>query len=419
MDTRIEQFQVTLPEGSPSQKIDTALQPITDRMNQTPLRVNARTWMENTRLQEAEVERLTGICRQTCGSPKFRPNASADCIAEFKKLGIELTRETPKGGIQCDKEVLESIQDRHPLVGQVMDARNAMAILSQLKKWKEFADAGLVQCVWDQNGTPMGRYTSQGPNLQNRVVPIRETIESQEGWSFLSMDLGAAEYVTWAALSGDPEMSRCFKEGQDVHQMMGEAVLAANPTLDLHGETVRQFGKTINFAILYKMRPATLAQKLGVTFETAVEIQEAYFVKAAVAHQYEIDYLDTARETGQTTTKFGRRRDMPILYLGKRGELADAEKTAWHHHICGTTAEVLKLKTIKTMVVLSKAGFGSDVVVCVNLHDEVILGVRDSVMGQVQPLAVEAFTKAGSELPWYLPYSVTVKVGKSWKEVSK
>lgn len=420
MDKIIDRFRVTLLDGSLSKQIDDLLQHETNLMNQTPLAVNKLTWAMNLKLQEVEVDRLTNICRETCGNWKFRPNASADCITALAGVGVELTRVTEKGNTQCDKEVLESVQDRHPLVGQIMDARNAISILSQLKKWEEFANAGKVQCTWDQNGTPMGRYTAAAPNLQNRVVPIRETIEAEEGSTFLSIDLGQAEYITWAGLSGDEAMSEAVRQGVDIHTLMGEAVLEANPTLDLHGETPRQFGKTINFAMLYRMKAKTLAQKLGVTIEVAVAIQEAYFAKAKQAHAYETEYVDGCRETGQTTTKLGRRRDMPILRIAERGELHEAEKTAWHHHVCGTTAELLKYKTLKTLQAVAKAGYKSTQVrVALNMHDELILMVKDDVLEQVRPLVEKAFGEAGNQFDWYLPYPMTVKVGKSWKEISK
>lgn len=420
MDTKIERFQVTLPEGSVSQQIDKVLQPITNLMNQTTLRVNKVTWEQNLIKQQTEVDRLTDICRTTSGNWKFRPNSSADCIKALEEVGIVLTRTTDKGNIQCDKEVLESVQGRHPLVGQIMDARNAISVLSQLKKWEEFANRGSVQCTWDQNGTPMGRYTSAEPNLQNRVVPIRETIEAQEGTTFLSFDLGQAEYVTWAALSRDQAMGEAIRSGKDIHQAMGEAILEANPGLDLHGETSRSLGKTVNFAILYRMKVGTLAQKLGVSGEVAQKIMDTWFAKARVAKQYEDEFLDIARDRGFTQTKFGRRREMPILRIAARGELSEAEKTCWHHHVAGSAAELLKYKTLKTLKALGQAGFDhSQVKVAINLHDEVILMVRDDVLDQVRLVARKAFEEAGIKWEWYLPYSVTELVGKTWKSVSK
>lgn len=419
MDTKIEKFKVRLPAGSLSQKIDANLQSITSEMNRTPLRVNHKTWVENRKKQVQVVLEKLAICCQTCGNPAFMPNSSANCVKEITKLGIELNRTTKGGAISCNKEVLESIQGRHPLIGQIMDARHAISTLSQLQKWEEYAVAGSVQCTWDQNGTPMGRYTAAGPNLQNRVVPIRETVEPWEGWSFLSLDLGTAEYVTWGALSGDPVMKDCFEAGQDFHSLMGEAVLELNPGLDLHQETSRSFGKTINFAILYRMMARTLASKLGVPIEVAASLISAYFTKVKVAHDYEENYMRIARDTQSAQTKFGRTREIPELKSSNKSGQHEAEKTAWHHHVCGTTAEILKLKTLRVMKAMEDLGLAGECVkVALNMHDELILMVRDDQLETVVPAVVKVF-EAKEPWDWSLPYRVVAKVGKNWLETSK
>src|SRR5262249_7077477 len=142
---------------------------------------------------------------------EFRPNSTAECR---RVLGIQGA---------TDKDTLVELANQGCLLADaIVNARSAISPWRQLKRGREVAEAGEVKPYWESCGTPHGRYTSENPCLNNRIDLIRETIEPLEGYSFLSLDLGQAEYVTWASLSHDEVLGAAFKNGTDFHAKMAQ-----------------------------------------------------------------------------------------------------------------------------------------------------------------------------------------------------
>jgi DNA polymerase I len=265
-------------------------------------------------------------------------------------------------------------------------------------------------------GTPHGRYTSDSPCLNNRIPFIRETIEPVPGHSFLSMDLGQAEYCTWASLSGDEVLGHAFRTGRDFHTDMALRIKTQVP--QWNPEDLRAGGKLVNFSILYQMTPFALARKLGCSSETATAIIDAYYSRVPVAAMYIQDVLARAEELGFVETFFGRRRYCPEykLTINKR-EQHEIEKSLWSHVNAGSAAEVTKQKQLRVWETLRRIGLTTDHVrLVIQNYDECIWAVRDDVLGEVKEIAEEQWTQRE---PGFLSFQSTIQTGKTWGEVSK
>ena len=66
--------------------------------------------------------------------------------------------------------------------------------------------------------------------------------------------------------------------------------------------------KIINYALLYGKTAFTLAKDIGVSRKEAESFIEAYFARYPKVRTFIDDTIAKARETGQTTTIFGRIR---------------------------------------------------------------------------------------------------------------
>lgn len=418
-EIKISKFKVVVPLGSNSLRIERSLEAITEEMNSHPLQVNKTIWERNRASCQKELERLTQECHEMAGRP-FRPNSPKDCkeilIEDMNLVAQRVNKATGEPSI--DKDALQAWENEgEPLAGKIIEAREAQSKVSQLNKWAEYAESGEVQCTWNQQGTPMGRYSCDTPNLQNRITEVRETIESPEGYRLLSFDLGQAEYVTWASLSGDPTLTSSFSDGTDFHIRMYEEIKSAAENINFHEEDPRQMGKTINFALLYLMQPFVLAKKLGISTIEATELIRVYQDRAPVATAYIEDFLKLVQKTGRTYTHFGRTRFMPEMQRAKGPALHQARKTAWHHHNSGTAAELLKIKQIRVHRALRREGFEvEDARIIINMHDEIILLVKTEYLDQVKEIASRKFAE---DIPGFLPFKITEKTGRTWLEVSK
>jgi hypothetical protein len=338
-----------------SQILEERLVPITRELNESPLMVNRNTWWINTVAASETANFWIDHCRHLAKDSSFRPNSVAECRKFlFTDWGREV-RKTDKDGL------LELANQGNSLAAGIISARSSISRWSQLKKWRPYAELGLVQAKWDSLGTPQGRYTSDNPCLNNRIVPIRETIEADPGFSFLSLDLKAAEYVVWASISGDPVLGKLFREGRDVHAEMATAVQKSVPSWDLRGEEPRAAGKTLNFALLYQMQPYTLSMRLGCSTETATKIINSYYRRAPVAAEFIRKTLDDAKANGYVTTYFGRKRYCPEYQNGATDrEIHEIEKTCWNQVVAGTAAELPKKRQILAWEELRRVGFGPD-----------------------------------------------------------
>jgi len=385
-------------------------------LNAYPLRVNRETWEKNLSAAKIAYGTAQSECAMIVGILDFNPGSSRDCASAFRARGHSIGK-TKTGRVSMPKEALQAMSlGGDELAGKVMVARNLRAILSQLEKWKVYAEAGEVQPNWKQEGQPHGRYSSEEPCIHNRVVQIRETIEAREGKVFLSLDLSQAEYVVWASLSQDPLLTSLFENGQDLHQRMWEEILEEVPGLELRGDDPRQYGKEINFAQLYMMRVGTLAGKLGVDHETAAKINAAWEARAPLAVEYRGKVLDAAWVKGYVRTKFGRTRLVPDPRRLKHAAKFQVAKTSWHHHNAGTAAEIVKAKQVKVWKELRRRWTPDQARIVMNMYDELILEVDLNLFPEVSGVTQEVFS---APMKGFLDFKVDARGGSNWREISK
>jgi DNA polymerase I-like protein with 3'-5' exonuclease and polymerase domains len=418
MDIVSGEFGVRIPEGTTSWRIEKAIEASTAEMNSTPLKVNHETWKHHHSHFSLLFSQKEEECRFLTQISDFRPNAAADCVDYLQKRGFQFTRKGKSGAFTCDKNTLAAAAALG--IGEanvIIEAREALTKLGQVESWRPFAEAGEVQATWNPLGTPMGRYSCDSPNLQNRITEIRETVEARDGYQLISLDLGQAEYVTWASLSGDPILSQSFIDGTDFHAKMASEVLCHVPEFNLRDEPIRQFGKTLNFALLYLMTDFALAGQLHCSVETARKLIAVYEARADVAVLYRNELLKKAAANGYVSTHFGRTRFMPELQSARtRTERHTVNKTAWHHHNAGTGAELLKIRQAKVSSALRKEYATTDVRFALQMHDEIILECRTELVDKVRATALERFSQP---TPGFLPFRIDCRVGKDWLSISK
>jgi len=419
MDIKIDKFNVILPKDTNSFRIEEELTPITAEMNATALVVNSQTWKKNREAKMREFRGKEEQARQIAGDLTLNVGSSRDCSRIlFEENGLPVQRINKKTGVPaCDKETLQVLHNMgSSSAGAIIEAREAKTQLSQLNKWKPFAEAGQVQCNWLQLGTPHGRYACESPNLQNRIVAIRETIEAPQGMQLLSFDLGQTEYVTFASLSKDPTLTAAFLAGKDFHSAMYDELREAVPELANLKDLGRKIGKTINFAILYLMQAFTLAKRLGADVKTAEKILVNYNQRAPIAAKYIVDYLERARLNGKAETAFGRVRLMPELKRARGADLHKQQKTAWHHHNAGTAAELMKIKQIKAWKAVRRSFDEADVRLALQMHDELIFVVKDELVDSVGQ-AVQA--SLDEPIKGFINFVTDRRVGRNWGQTSK
>ena len=93
----------------------------------------------------------------------------------------------------------------------------------------------------------------------------------------MSADYSQIELRIMAHLSGDENLRRAFREGEDVHRATAAEVFGV--PLEQVGPDERRVAKVINFGLIYGMSSFGVAQNLGIDRGTAQTYVERYFAR--------------------------------------------------------------------------------------------------------------------------------------------
>ena len=339
-------------------------------------------------------------------------------VVLFEELGLPVRKKT-KTGYSTNAEVLESLRLEHPIVDQIL----AYRLWSKLKSTYLDGIAGLIRTDtgrvhtnFNQTVTATGRLSSSDPNLQNIPVRteegrmIRALFEPGEGYDcLLSADYSQIELRLLAHMSGDENFIDAFKRGQDIHARTAAEVFGI--PLDEVTPELRRHAKAVNFGIVYGISDFGLARNLHISRKEAGDYISRYFTRYPGVRAFMDKVVAEAHETGYVTTMFGRRRELPAIKSRNFNQRMLAERMAMNTPIQGTAADVIKLAMIAAFRKLREAGLKSRILL--QVHDELVLEVKESELETVQAILHEAMEHVVS---LSVPLSIDVHWGRNWAE---
>ena len=367
-----------------------------------------------------DMHRLESEIRDTTGDPGMNVN-SAKQLGEalFGRLKIDPNaKKTKTKQYRTDEEYLQSLSDRHPVIGKILEYRGLKKLIST------YIDAlpqlinpktGKIHTSFNQAVTSTGRLSSNNPNLQN--IPIREeqgrklrrSFIPDEGCVMLSADYSQVELRVMAHLSEDPAMIEAFQAGRDIHSATAARIFGV-PESEVTREQRRQ-AKTANFGIIYGISAFGLAQRLGIPRGEAKEIIDGYFASFPGVKQYIDRSIETARDNGCVETIFGRKRFLSDIRSGNAVVRGLVERYAINAPIQGSAADIMKLAMIEVERRLRKGGYRSQITL--QVHDELLLNAFPDELDAVRRIVVESMEGA-AELR--VPLLVDCGVGANWLE---
>lgn len=339
-------------------------------------------------------------------------------VVLFEELGLPVRKKT-KTGYSTNAEVLESLRFEHPIVEQIL----AYRLWSKLKSTYLDGitglirtDTGRVHTSFNQTVTATGRLSSSDPNLQNIPVRteegrmIRALFEPGEGYDYLlSADYSQIELRLLAHMSGDENFIDAFKRGQDIHARTAAEVFGI--PLEEVTPDLRRHAKAVNFGIVYGISDFGLARNLHISRKEAGDYISRYFERYPGVRAFMDKVVAEAHETGYVTTMFGRRRELPAIKSRNYNQRMLAERMAMNTPIQGTAADVIKLAMIAAFRKLKEAGLKSRILL--QVHDELVLEVKESELETVQAILHEAMEHVVS---LSVPLSIDVHWGRNWAE---
>ncbi|MCQ2604038.1 MAG: DNA polymerase I [Spirochaetia bacterium] len=323
-----------------------------------------------------------------------------------------------KTGYSTDTSVLEALAAEDIVPEMILKYR----MLTKLKS--TYVDtlpvltdiSSRLHTTFLQTGTATGRLSSKNPNLQN--IPIREeegrrirkAFIAKAGTKFLSADYSQIELVVLAHLSEDPEMTKAFKAGTDVHK------LTASLIFDIPSEMVtpdqRRIAKVINFGVMYGMSAFRLSKDLGISMQQADAFIKSYFTRYAGIRAFMDRTLDHARENETVRTILGRERFIMSINSKNHNEKNSAERIAVNSPIQGSAADIVKLAMINISQKLKEMGLDSKMVL--QIHDELIFEIPERELEIMKKLVKDEMENV---MKLNVPLRVSIETADSWGDM--
>lgn len=335
----------------------------------------------------------------------------------FDKLGIKAPKKTATG-LSTNAEVLESLKDRYPIAGKLIDYR----LLEKLRS--TYVDAlplqtspeGRIHCTFNQSVAATGRLSSQDPNLQN--IPIRSEVgrsireafrPEKPDWSFLSADYSQIELRLLAHFSEDPTLMHAFQNNEDIHVHTAAAMYGI-PIEQVTPEQ-RQSAKAVNFGVVYGQQAYGLSVELGIDFKQAAAFIDMYFKRYSRVKEYLESSKEFARKTGKAVTFTGRERAIPEIHNRNPQIRSLAERLAINTPLQGTAADIIKMAMLEIDRKIEEARLQGFMIL--QIHDELIFEIPDSEIGQFKVIVEDTMQNI---VKLNVPLIVNIAIGKNWKE---
>ncbi|MGH2552157.1 MAG: DNA polymerase I, partial [Chitinophagaceae bacterium] len=341
----------------------------------------------------------------------------------FDKLKLDPSaKKTKTGQYQTGEDVLLKLAAKgHPIVEDILTFRE----LSKLKS--TYVDAlpqlinrktGRVHTSYGQAVAVTGRLQSNNPNLQN--IPVRTDRGKEIRKAFiprdnkhilLSADYSQIELRIVAAISGDKNMCKAFKDGTDIHTATASRVY--NVAEKEVTREMRYKAKSVNFGIIYGQGAFGLADNLGISRTEAKEIIENYKKQFPGIQKYMDETINFARENGYVQTLMGRKRWLRDINSANFTVRGFAERNAINSPIQGTAADMIKLAMQKVHTAMLKEKMQSKMLL--QVHDELVFDALKTEAKELKPLIIECMQLA-MPLPNKVPVIAECGEGKNWLE---
>jgi len=399
--------------------IDLPLAPVLARMERVGIRIEPTQLQVLSGRMDAEMQRLSAEIYSAAGK-EFNINSPQQLgKVLYEDLNLPSPTKYGKGKITSTAaDILETLALDYPIARLVLEFRQ----LSKLKG--TYVDAlplliqpgtGRLHTTFNQTGAATGRLSSSNPNLQNIPIrtelgrEIRAAFVPREGWDLVVADYSQIELRLLAHMSGDPTLTKAFRNGEDIHTRTAAEVFRVPPLMIT--PEMRRSAKAVNFGIVYGQTPFGLAASIGVDRKEAERYIKSYFELYSGVRTFIDATIAEVRQTGIAMTLLGRERPIPDMHSRNPNARSFAERTAVNTPLQGTAADLIKLAMIRIDRLLSDK----------KLQTKMLLQVHDELLFESPPEEtheVKQLVKREMESVYRLsvPLLVDIGVGANWRD---
>ncbi|MDR0850231.1 MAG: DNA polymerase I [Christensenellaceae bacterium] len=375
----------------------------------------------------AELSDLTKVIYMQAGE-EFNLNSPKQLgVVLFEKLKLKaFNNKKNSTGI----EILEELQDAHPIVPLIMRFRQVQKLNSTyVEAFKNISsggdvvtkqqsqptrnDAGFIHTIFNQTLTATGRLSSSEPNLQN--IPIRSEEgkylrkifipSTDDGW-LVSADYSQIELRLLAHMSNDPNLINAYIVGKDIHTQTASEVFRV-PFSEVTAD-MRRSAKAVNFGIIYGISDFGLSRGLGVPVKRAKEYIDTYFERYPSVKQYMDGNVEFAKKHGFVVSFLGRRRKINEILSSNYNLRHFGERAAMNMPLQGSASDIIKIAMVRVSQALKVKKLKSRLIL--QVHDELIVDTYKDELNAVITILKKEMEGA---LHLSVPLTVDVTAGKN------
>jgi DNA polymerase-1 len=335
----------------------------------------------------------------------------------FEKLGLSRKRRG-KTGFSTDARVLQAIRTEHEIVPKIERWRELSTLIkTYLDVLPQLVDErSRIHTTFLQAVAQTGRLSSTNPNMQN--VPIRTALgreirgcfEAEEGMALISADYSQIELRVLAHAAEEDVLMEIFTRGEDVHTATASRVFGVEA--DDIDPGMRSKAKMINYGIVYGLSDFGLADRLNIPRAEAKEFIDAYLERFPAVARFMAETIERAKEAGDVTTLWGRRRQIPELRARNYQVRTLGERLAVNTVIQGTAADIIKLAMVSCHRALAESTLETKLLL--TIHDELLFeGPPDETDAARELIEREMVSVWGDRQP---PMAVDIGAGRTWLE---
>ncbi|MDR0660018.1 MAG: DNA polymerase I [Prevotellaceae bacterium] len=385
------------------------------------IRIDANGLQEFGKTLSDQLLALDEEIRQMAGEPSLNISSPKQLgIVLFEKLKINSgAKKTKTKQYSTSEETLLSLQDRHPIIGKILEYRSLKKLLSSyVESLPQLVNkkTDKIHTSFNQAVTATGRLSSNNPNLQN--IPIREEngreirrafISSDDNHVLLSADYSQIELRLMAHMSGDPNLIEAFMSDEDIHTATAAKVFHVKP-----GEVTkeqRSKAKTANFGIIYGISTFGLAQRLQIPRGEAKELIDGYFASYPKVKEYMDNVKKQAAQDGYVSTIFGRKRWLRDINSANAIVRGLAERNAINAPLQGSAADIIKIAMINIHKQIEQKELKSRMIL--QVHDELVFDAEKSELNKLKEIVIHEMENAAQ---LRVPLTVETGFGLNWLE---
>jgi len=398
--------------------IERPLVPVLSRMERIGALVDAKVLGEQSQVIGKRLIELERDAYELAGEVFNLSSTQQLGAILYEKLGIPVTKKTPKGKPSTAEVVLQELAQDYELPKLLLQYRS----LSKLKS--TYTDklpleinpaTGRIHTSYHQAVAATGRLSSSDPNLQNIPIrsaegrQIRQAFVVPKGQVMVAADYSQIELRIMAHLSKDEGLLNAFATGQDVHKATAAEVFGV--TVEQVSSDQRRSAKAINFGLIYGMSAFGLAKQLGISRAQSQDYIGRYFTRYPGVQEYMDHTKAIAAEQGYVETIYGRRLYLPDIKASNAIARQAAERTAINAPMQGTAADIIKRAMVSVDAWLASSGLNARMTM--QVHDELIFEVDAS---QVDKLVVGIKSAMEGAAELLVPLIVDVGVGDNWDQ---